>query len=473
MSIEKILILEADELSRQNLETQLRQRHYQPVAAGTLADARAALSRDRFDAVITGVRLPDGSAGDLLAELPAAPARPVVIINSEFGSVESAIGCLKRGAFSYLLKPFSNEQLEVTLQKAADFLQLTQVNQCLNLDAEAAAAAELFGASAVMDKLRITIRKIARTDATVLVQGECGTGKDVVIRALHRQSNRAHAPLIKVNCAALSELPLEIELFGQGSGPGTPARRRGRVELAQGGTLWLDEVGVLSPAVQMRLLRLLQDRVTVRVGEQQARPVDVRLLATTNRRLEEKVRRGEFREDLFHHLSIVPITVPSLRTHPEDIAMLAEYFRQRFARKHGLPALALSPRCLAALQKHDWPGNVRELQNVIERAVILCGEGGVIEPSHLSIDLGAPAAPATPAPGVFTLAGRADAGAVDTVSEVEKKHILAVLELCHGNRTRAAEKLSISIRTLRNKLHEYRGEAAAEAARNGAVAAVA
>jgi DNA-binding NtrC family response regulator len=308
--------------------------------------------------------------------------------------------------------------------------------------------AELLGASPALEQLRDVIRKVARTQATVFIQGECGSGKELVARSLQQQSPRAGQPFLKVDCAALPETALPIELFGpdKPASTGTDSTADGCFALAEGGTVLLDEVSLLPLPTQARLLHLLQKREIERPGPLPPAHVDVRLLATTSRDLEARVKRKEFREDLFHALSIVPVTVPPLREHKEDIALLVDHFRKTFARKHGIEVLALSPACLSALQNYDWPGNVRELQNLIERAVILCRGGGILEPAHLGFS------------GVSTTAPQSSVAGdeADDLGEVEKKHIFAVLTQCNWNRTHASKRLGISIRTLRNKLKEYK-----------------
>jgi DNA-binding NtrC family response regulator len=343
---------------------------------------------------------------------------------------------------------------------------------------------------------------VARTQATVLISGESGTGKELVARALYRQSPRSDAPFIKVNCAAIPENLIESEFFGheKGAFTGAMTKREGRFELAHGGTILLDEISEISPQVQAKLLRVLQERELERVGGNRTIKVDVRVLATTNRRLEESVDRKEFRQDLYFRLNVVPVNVPPLRERKEDIVLLAEQFVRRFARKHGVRVGGIQPTCLAALQEHCWPGNVRELQNVIERAVILCSEGGELELAHLGFAPGsrpvlmiAPAPPSTdvaaesqigstvqrdepsvapleaannavtvpaeaPAePMPLTNVSSEENGEILSLAELEKRQILLALERCKGNRTHAAMKLGINVRTLRNKLHEYCG----------------
>ncbi len=504
MAIEKIIVVEDNASVRKFLEDLLRSRRYDVGSAGTVSDAHELLSKDTFDLMFVDLRLPDGDGTDLLKELQARPQKPLVVMITGFGSVESAVTCMRHGAFDYLIKPFSIDQIEFTLKKAEEFTQLVRVNQYLSHEEAEDAGFELLGRSKAMEDLRQLIRKVARTQATVLISGESGTGKELVARALYRQSPRSDAPFIKVNCAAIPENLIESEFFGHEKGAFTGAltKREGRFELAHGGTILLDEISEISPQVQAKLLRVLQERELERVGGNRTIKVDVRVLATTNRRLEESVERREFRQDLFFRLNVVPVTVPPLRERREDISLLAEQFVRRFARKHGVRVGGISSACLNALQTHNWPGNVRELQNVIERAVILCGEGGDLEMSHLgfapasapalviapspvpeesvteaaisssaardAVDTAEPSAPPlqTPAASPVAAAPSSDAplpskvpleenGEILCLAELEKRQILLALERCKGNRTHAAMKLGINVRTLRNKLHEY------------------
>ncbi len=391
------------------------------------------------------------------------------------GSVESAVDCMRNGAFDYLTKPFSDNQLDIVLKKADEFSRIVRVNQFLNKGTDA--DWELLGSSPAIEQLRLSIRQVARTQATVLIQGESGTGKELVARALHKESPRASAPLIKVNCPAIPDNLIESEFFGHEKGAFTGAinKREGRFELAHGGTILLDEISEIAPSIQAKLLRVLQEREFERVGGARTIKVDVRVIATTNRHLEHAVQRKEFREDLFFRINVVPIHVPPLRDRREDILSLAEHFLHWFARKHGCAAQRLSDPCLGILSAHPWPGNVRELQNVIERAVILAGDSPVVETAHLCLGTSsgphAPAplpapAPESPAPasvGPCPLAQAPPAQNPDhfpPLHELEKRHIYAALERCNNNRTQAARVLGISVRTLRNKLNEYSGQAA-------------
>ena len=456
MPIEKIIVLEDDLIVRKIREQKLRQKRYDVAAVGTVAAAQELLGRDTFDLMFVDVRLPDGDGTELLRDLQARPQKPLVVVMTGFASVESAVRCMQDGAFDYLIKPFSFDQIEVTLKKAEDFTRLVKVNQYLTHE-EDVAGYELLGHSPVMEELRDLIRKVARTQATVLIQGESGTGKELVARAIYRESPRANAPFIKVNCAAIPENLIESEFFGHEKGAFTGAlnKREGRFELAHGGTILLDEISEISPQVQAKLLRVLQERELERVGGSRTIRVDVRVIATTNRDLEQSVKHKEFRQDLFFRLNVVPLRLPPLRERKQDIPHLAEEFMHRFARKHGVRVGGIAARCQSALQAHSWPGNVRELQNVIERAVILCEDGENLQDAHLGFGSAAASAPsgAGVAPG-DAAPSSAEAASI-SLAEIEKRHILVALEYCRGNRTHAAEKLGISIRTLRNKLNEY------------------
>jgi DNA-binding NtrC family response regulator len=455
MSIEKVIVLEDDLIVRNNLEQCLRRRRYDVASVSTIAAAQELLGKDNFDLIFLDMRLPDGDGTELLKTIQQRPQKPLVVVTTGFGSIESAVECMKNGAFDYVIKPFSNEQIEFTLRKAEEFTQLLRVNRFLSQEADDGAS-ELLGNSPAMENVRQLIRKVARTHATVLIHGESGTGKELVARALYLESPRASAPFIRVNCAAVPENLIESEFFGheKGSFTGALTKREGRFELAHGGTILLDEISEISPNVQAKLLRVLQERELERVGGNRTIKVDVRVIATTNRNLETSVEKKEFRQDLYFRLNVVPIHVPPLRERMEDVPFLSEEFLKRFGRKHGVHVKGFSDEAMRALKTHNWPGNVRELQNVIERAVILCGENGILEPEHLGLTSSPQAAAAAP----VTTGSASSAGSpLPPLAEMEKRHILAALEQCKGNRTHAAKLLDVSIRTLRNKLHEYNG----------------
>ena len=457
MPFEKILVLEDDDLVRKNIEAQLRSLHYEVVSTGMLASAQAELANNSFDLIIADVRLPDGSGAELLRQLQTQPQKPLVIMMSGFGGVESAIECIQGGAFDYLIKPFTSQQLDDAVCKAEHFNRLLKVNLCLSHGDQEDGECLLIGKSAPMERVRQLIRKVARTEATVLIQGESGTGKELVSREIYRQSPRANAPFIKLNCAAIPENLIESEFFGheKGSYTGAANKREGRFELAHNGTLLLDEISEVSLNVQAKLLRVLQEREFERVGGNRTIKVDVRVISTTNRILEQSVERKEFRQDLFFRLNVVPIHLSPLREHMEDVPELVQAFLPRFCRSHGANVTGISPDAMEALLGHSWPGNVRELQNIIERAVILCGEGQ-LQVDHLAFTK-------TPSKegdrGMVPVASGGSSsgaeGAFLSLDEIEKRHILVALARCNNNRTHAANLLGISIRTLRNKLNGY------------------
>ena len=458
MSIEKIIVLEDDAIVRSNLENFLRRQRFDVASAGTLAAAREYLSKDNFDLIFMDMRLPDGEGIELLKQLQSRPQKPLAVVMTAFGSVESAVECIKNGAFDYIIKPFSHDQIEFTLRKAQEFNQLLKVNTLLSQESDDGES-ELLGRSSAMESLRSLIRKVARTQATVLIQGESGTGKELVARAFYRESPRANAPFIKVNCAAVPENLIESEFFGHEKGAFTGAltKREGRFELAHGGTILLDEISEISPAVQAKLLRVLQERELERVGGSRTIKVDVRVIPTTNRDLEESVAKKEFRQDLFFRLNVVPVSVPTLRERREDISLLATEFMRRLSRKHGVHIKGFTDAALRVLNEHAWPGNVRELQNVVERAVIMCGDNGMLEPEHLGLAVSPSSSAAAPADRGATPGALSSSGEFPTLGELEKQHIFAALDRCKGTRTHAAKLLDVSIRTLRNKLHEYNG----------------
>jgi len=466
MSIEKVIMVAKEEFLRKQVSQYLRKKRIDVAECGTLQEAHDFMGKGNFDLMLLDQSLPDGEGAEFLEEVNLRPAKPMVVMMGAEGSVDLAVQCMAKGAFDYLLKPFSNEQVEIILRKAEQFAQVLNVNQFLTSQEAEDPENEILGESEATNKLRKLIRRVAQTNATVLIQGENGTGKELVAHAMHRNSNRKDGPFIKLNCAALPENLVESELFGheKGSFTGATNKREGRFELAHGGTIFLDEISELSLPLQSKLLRVLQEREFERVGGNRTIKVDVRVVAATNRKLEQSVEKNEFRQDLYFRLNVVPVHVPALRERDGDVPLLAEAFCQRFIRNHGVPVKGLTPESLTALQGHDWPGNIRELQNVLERAVILCGEDGYIHPEQLGLtappqagegDAPTGAIEENPAAVVSTAAAAA-IGAPSTLADLEKQHILSTLKQCEGNRTRTAGTLDINIRTLRNKLNEYK-----------------
>jgi DNA-binding NtrC family response regulator len=480
MSFEKILIVE-DDLVIRNLLQSIFMRNKLPVTlADSLAQAQAHLSREQFDLMMLDLRLPDGDGLKFLEQVSKVPERPLVVMVTGFGSIESAVACMRAGAFDYVLKPFSPSQIEVILKKAQTYRQLVKVNSLLSDDPEDDDAL-LIGRSPAMTRLRQLIDRVAPTDATVLITGESGTGKEMISREFYRRSPRRGQPFIKVNCAAVSQTLIESEFFGheRGAFTGATERREGRFELANNGTLLLDEVSEIPPSLQAKLLRVLQEREFERVGGSRTIKVNVRIIATSNRDLMSNVSKGEFRQDLYYRLNVFPVHVPALRERLEDIPILAEHFLRRFARKHGVKVTGFSEPASLALLEYRWPGNVRELQNTVERAVILSESGHPVTSAALGLagdlsapipdsarssesrsatisnGVGVPAENVQPAPAASP-AVTAGSGQIVRLVELEKQAIRAALRQTGGNRTQAAAALGIAIRTLRNKLQEYR-----------------
>jgi len=475
MSFEKILIVE-DELVVRNLLQSIFQRHKLPVTCvHNLADAAAVLQREQFDLMMLDIRLPDGDGQKFLEQVAAMPERPLVVMVTGYGTIESAVGCMRAGAFDYVLKPFSPSQIDVILRKAQSYRQLLHVNRLLSDDPEDDDAV-LVGRSPAMMRLRQLVERVAPTDATVLITGESGTGKEMIAREFYRRSPRRGHPFIKMNCAAVSENLIESEFFGheRGAFTGATERREGRFELANQGTLLLDEVSEIPLNLQAKLLRVLQEREFERVGGSRTIKVNVRILATSNRDLLSHVEKGDFRQDLYYRLNVFPVHVPALRERVEDIQLLADHFLRRFVRKHGVRVTGFSDSARGALLAYRWPGNVRELQNTVERAVILSENGRQVTAASLGLPgvlsmAETPAAPSaapveTDEAGVATTPVSVETGTSVTdaqgqvlrLDQLEKHAIRAALRQTAGNRTQAAAELGISIRTLRNKLQEYR-----------------
>jgi DNA-binding NtrC family response regulator len=477
MSFEKVLIIEDDTVVRNLLNEIFLRRKCAVSAAKRLTEAEALIARESFDLVLLDIRLPDGDGEKFLEQLAMLPERPLVIVMTGYGTIESAVACMRAGAFDYVMKPFSPSQIDVTLRKAQAYQQLLRVNRLLS-DADEEPETALIGRSPAMVRMRQLIERVAPTDATVFICGESGTGKEMMAREIYRRSPRRPQPFIKVNCAAISENLIESEFFGheRGAFTGATERREGRFELANHGTLLLDEVSEIPGNLQAKLLRVLQEREFERVGGNRTIKVNVRILATSNRDLLRHVENGQFRQDLYYRLNVFPVVVPPLRDRAEDILLLADHFLARYARKHGIKVTGFADSARDAMLHYRWPGNVRELQNTIERAVILSPGGRPVTAVALGLPTSAayqaelslsPAAAELPVleeagPGPAPAAAEAAAvpppapGPVLAIAELEKQAIRAALLQTAGNRTQAAALLGISIRTLRNKLQEYR-----------------
>ena len=468
MAIEKIVVVDDELMIRKSLETQLRNRRYSVASAEDLTGARKILSRDAFDLVFLDLRLPDGEGTELLEELTAKAGGPMVVMMTGYGSVESAVSCIQAGAFDYVLKPFSVDQIEMVVDKAASFDKMKQVNRYYVEEVETKSS-EIVGKSEPIRRLKEMVRKVAATEATVLITGENGTGKELVASELYKNSLLADRPYIRVNCATISETLMESEFFGheKGSYTGAMDRREGRFELADGGTILLDEISEIAPALQAKLLRVLQEKEFERVGGNKTIEVRVRVLTTTNRNLIEEVRKGKFREDLYYRLNVFPVEVPPLRDRPDDIFLLADTFLDRQVRKYGLRKVKFSKAAEKAMCKHLWPGNVRELENAVERAVILAESGKAIGPELLGLG-GIPVTFSSPPEKLSVSKNSASTapdrqlteedGEILTMEEIERNHILRALEVADGNRTKTSDLLGINVRTLRNKIRQYKIE---------------
>ncbi len=420
---------------------------YEVRAAKSAAEAMALLQKAPADVVLSDVRMPGQDGLALLEEIRDKLAQPpLTILMTAFGSIQEAVAATKQGAFDYLTKPFGLDMLEHALQKAFEMRKLRRENRSLRRNLQARRTQHgLLGHSAAMQQLREKIEMIADSRGTVLLQGESGTGKELAARAVHEAGNRRERPFIRINCAAIPETLLESELFGyeRGAFTGAVQGRPGKFELAHGGTLLLDEISEMPFGMQAKLLRVLQEREFMRLGAKYATKTDVRIIATSNRNLHEEIRTKRFREDLYYRLNVIPLLIAPLRQHKEDIPLLARHFVETFCVENGKPMLGLAEPVVAKLMRLDWPGNVRQLQNVIERAVIMCNSE-VIDEAILDL-----------ASEMHSSQAGAELTSDLTLREMERELILRKLRQTGGNRTRAADELGISVRTLRNKLHLY------------------
>jgi DNA-binding NtrC family response regulator len=455
-----ILYVDDEPPIRLILQDTLERLGHGAIGAANVPEALAALGREEIDLIISDFKMP-GLSGLEFLELLRDDGRDIpVIILTGHASIEHAVAAIKAGASDYITKPLQPEQLEHAVTQALEILRLKRENDALRQEVmEVRAAREIVAKSAVMRAVMQTVSTAAPTRATVLLQGESGTGKELFARAIHDQSDRRGRPFVKLNCAALPEGLVESALFGHEKGAFTGAIRRveGAFERADGGTLLLDEITEMRLDLQAKLLRVLQEQEFERVGGTSTIKVDVRIIATTNRTLEESVERNEFRRDLFYRLSVMPIQIPALRERPDDIPILAHHFAQRAAAElgGGREITAIAPDVLALLQRYQWPGNVRELQHAVERAVILTS-GPVLMPGAFEPIRVALSGRKTPMAGLSVLPESTPADLVVlnslSIEHAEAMLIQRALVVTGGNRTRAAELLGVSVRTLRNKL---------------------
>jgi two-component system response regulator AtoC len=424
--------------------------------AADVAAAMSLLETQPVDVLLTDLRLTGGEEGlDLLKRAQTLPKPPVMILMTAYGSEKIAVQAMKRGAYDYITKPLDLEKLEAVLMRALHSRQVESENRQLREELDKKFGLEnIIGNSPAMVEIYDRIRQVAPSRATVLIEGESGTGKELVAQSLHMLSPRKNARFVAVHCAALSPQLLESELFGHEKGAFTGAmeRRVGRFEEANHGTIFLDEIGEIDAATQVKLLRVLGESVIQRVGSNQTIKVDARVIAATNKNLKVMVREGKFREDLFYRLDVVPVELPPLRDRREDIPLLADAFLKEFARENQRKVTAVSADAQEALQKYAWPGNVRELRATIERAVVLC-RGERIGLRDLPAEV-----QGRPEPGLGGDHGFAARGASASLNleEMEKAFIQQALKLTDGNVTEAAKLLGISRRTLHRKIKTYK-----------------
>ncbi len=452
----RVLVVDDEETQRNGLASMIASWGFAPETACDGQDALEKLSAGAVQVLVTDLMMPRMDGFELLKRLGSQGNMPPAIVLTAFGNIETAIATIHDlGAFWFLEKPIQPAALRILLERAASQSRLAEETERLQRQlAYQGVLVDLVGQSSRMQQVFSMIRQVAPSKANVLVTGESGTGKELVARAIHHLSNRRGGPFVAINCAAMPETLMESELFGHEKGAFTGAveRRAGCFELAQHGTLLLDELAEMPIGTQAKLLRVLEDSRVRRLGGKQEIVVDVRVIASTNKQPEEAIKKGELREDLYYRLNVFQIELPPLRQREGDVPLLTEALIRDMNRKHGCKVTEASRDALDLLQRHGWPGNVRELRNVIERAVIIAGEG-TIGPAHLPRDFGSGSGPKPPVEFNEPDAVRLPVGT--TVSDAEKALIMITLQHTKNNKTRAAEILGISLKTLFNKLKEY------------------
>jgi len=457
MSIQRILVVDDDSLSREFLIEAVCALGYESCSATNGHEAIERIRTEHPDLVLTDMRMPGMDGMELVESVQHEwPELPVVLVTAH-GTIDAAVQAMRNGATDFLLKPCTPDALEIVLGRIERTGRLRDENEYLRAEALGSPAEMIAESPAILDLLRSASR-IARSKGTVLLTGESGTGKERIAHYIHQSSQRVDGPFIRVNCASLSEQLLESELFGheRGSFTGATKQRTGRFELADGGTLLLDEIGEISPGMQAKLLRVLQEEEFERVGGQTTLKVDVRVIASTNRDLAKDVADGKFREDLYYRLHVLPLHIAPLRDRKEDTLPLAHHFAEHYARQNGCPTPSFTDQAKLRLVDWDWPGNVRELENVVQRAVILAQDGG-ISPAELVFGPPAPDSDKRSAANL-TLEDPelALALANNQVADIERIAILATLESTRGNKTEAARRLGLTARTLSNKMKIWR-----------------
>lgn len=449
MAIEKILIVDDEKLVRDFLLETLKRGSYDVKAVENGSKAFAILKEQQFDVVITDMKMPDLTGIDILKKVKELSPNTLVVIITAYGSIENAVEAMRLGAFNYLIKPFTPDTIEAILEKAKEHLLLIEENSYLRQQASNGLMRthlNVVGESPQMKKIFGDVDRIAKSNANVLITGESGTGKEIIAQLIHNQSLRSNKPFIKVNCAAIPETLIESEFFGheKGAFTGAQALHRGRFELANEGSLLLDEITEVPFGVQAKLLRVIQEQQFERVGGIRPIKVDVRIISTSNRDMKEALENKKIREDLYYRLNVMPVHIPPLRERAEDILPLAEHFLTKFSQENHKEKVRLDDESKQLLQNYPWPGNVRELANILERAIVLNTNGTIrVEDLYLN---------------QIKLPSEEGSKPGTTLQELEKKLIIETLEKLGNNRTKTAETLGISVRTLRNKLQEYKIE---------------
>jgi DNA-binding NtrC family response regulator len=449
--VPSVLIVDDEKHTREGLQQALAETYDVSVAANA-DEASNLMEAQPFDVILTDLRMPGKSGLKVIDKALAQANRPAVLMMTAYGNIETAVEAMKRGAVDFLTKPVNIERLEVLIQRALKTKTLeVEVKQLHERLDEKFNFNEIIGNSPKLQAVIDRVKLVAPSRATILIEGESGTGKELIAQAIHQASPRTRAPFIAVHCAALSESLLESELFGheRGAFTGANERRVGRFESSDTGTLFLDEIGEISPSTQVKLLRFLETKSIERVGGSKPIDLDVRLVAATNRTLEQAVRDGKFREDLFFRLNVVRILMPPLRERPEDVPLLMAHFIRSFSEENGVPPLTLEPGALRTLQAYAWPGNIRELRNFCENAVVLRRGGSLTE-----YDLDAKYRGAASTGGTGQGTGPAPGGSL-SVEANEKRLLQEALIKTRGNRTKAAKLMGISRRTLHRKVAQW------------------
>ncbi len=502
-----VLVVDDKEMMRDSVAATLQRAGFTVSTSCDAPAALAAIARKRPDAVVSDLKMPGMTGIELIDQIQELDDELPVVLMTAFGTISTAVDAMRRGAFDYLTKPFEGDELIIAVKRAVEHGRVVRENRVLRINAgqvgggsqgsvvgaaldgkDGAGAARgglarLVGSSPAMVEVQEQVRAVGGSHGTVLITGESGSGKEVVARAIHEVSPRAGGPFLAVNCAALSESLLESELFGheRGAFTGAEKTRKGRFELADGGTLLLDEVSEVSPQIQAKLLRVLQERSFERVGSSLTIGVDVRVVATSNRDLPRAVARGEFRQDLYFRLNVLPLSLPALRERLEDVPVLAEHFVGLICAREGRAKMTIDPGASELLSGYAWPGNVRELQNICERAVVLGGcrgsatiSAGLIEPWLMGArgcessavaerdevrgeeDSGARSTLIEGKPGVGEVMASGESGGERTLEDIERDAVVSTLQRFNGHRQRTAQVLGIGVRTLGLKLKKWK-----------------